>query len=26
MVHSLAVFSIKPGTRDPVFIRTINAA
>ncbi len=25
MVHSLAVFSIKPGTRDPVFIRTINA-
>ena len=26
MVHSLAVFSIKPGTRDPVFIRTINAS
>jgi branched-chain amino acid transport system substrate-binding protein len=25
MVHSLAVFSIKPGTRDPVFIRTITA-
>jgi branched-chain amino acid transport system substrate-binding protein len=25
MVHSLAVFSIKPGTRDPVFIRTISA-
>ncbi|WP_421998547.1 ABC transporter substrate-binding protein [Reyranella sp.] len=25
MVHSLAVFSIKPGTRDPVFIRTIEA-
>jgi branched-chain amino acid transport system substrate-binding protein len=23
MVHSLAVFSIKPGTRDPVFLRTI---
>lgn len=25
MVHSLAVFSIKPGTREPVFIRTISA-
>ncbi len=25
MVHSLAVFSIKPGTREPVFIRTITA-
>ena len=25
MVHSLAVFSIKPGTRDSVFIRTISA-
>lgn len=25
MVHSLAVFSIKPGTRDPVFIRTISS-
>jgi branched-chain amino acid transport system substrate-binding protein len=23
MVHSLAVFSIKPGTRDPIFLRTI---
>ena len=26
MVHSLAVFSIKPGTREPVFLRTISAA
>jgi branched-chain amino acid transport system substrate-binding protein len=26
MVHSLAVFSIKPGTREPVFTRTIAAA
>jgi branched-chain amino acid transport system substrate-binding protein len=25
MVHSLAVFSIKPGTRDAVFMRTISA-
>ncbi len=25
MGHSLAVFSIKPGTRDPIFIRTITA-
>jgi len=25
MVHTLAVFSIKPGTREPVFIRTITA-
>ena len=25
MVHSLAVFSIKPGTRDPIFIRTISS-
>lgn len=26
MVHSLAVFSFKPGTRDPVFLSTISAA